>query len=82
MLFIVIVLSIPVYGYCIWSLYEPEEAFFFMDKWRYKEIPELSESQLKLIRCSSIAVIILMTIGILVLAINTGVSIVRYFKGL
>ncbi|WP_413367986.1 hypothetical protein [Lysinibacillus sp. 3P01SB] len=27
MLFIVVVLSIPVYGYCIWSLYEPEEAF-------------------------------------------------------
>lgn len=27
MLFITAVLSIPVYGYCIWSLYEPEEAF-------------------------------------------------------
>lgn len=47
MLFIVVVLSIPVYGYCIWSLYEPEEAFFFMDKWRYKEVPELSDLQLK-----------------------------------
>ncbi len=49
MLFIVAVLSIPVYGYCIWSLYEPEESFFFMEKWRYKEVPELSNLQIKLI---------------------------------
>lgn len=81
MLFIVVVLSIPVYGYCIWSLYEPEEAFFFMDKWRYKEVPELSDLQLKHIRYGSITVIILMSIGILALAINTVVSIVRYFNG-
>lgn len=81
MLFIVVVLSIPVYGYCIWSLYEPEEAFFFMDKWRYKEVPELSDLQLKYIRYGSITVIILMSIGILALAINTVVSIVRYFNG-
>ncbi|MGM9951165.1 MAG: hypothetical protein ACI33P_13620 [Lysinibacillus sp.] len=81
MLFIVIVLSIPVYGYCIWSLYEPEEAFFFMDKWRYKEVPELSELQLKYIRVSSIAVIVFMSIGILALAIHTGISLFRYLSG-
>lgn len=80
MLFIVIVLSIPIYGYCIWSLYEPEEAYFFMDKWRYKEVPELSDLQLKYIRYSSIAVISLMTVGILALAIHTAVSIFRYFS--
>ena len=80
MLFIVIVLSIPVYGYCIWSLYEPEEALFFMDKWRYKEVPEPSELQLKLFRYSSIAAIIVMSIVILVLAVDAGKSIFNYFQ--
>ena len=80
MLFIVIVLSIPVYGYCIWSLYEPEEAFFFMDKWRYQEVPELSELQLKLFRYSSIVAIIVMSIVILVLAVDAGKSIFNYFQ--
>lgn len=82
MLFIVAVLSIPVYGYCIWSLYEPEEAFFFMDKWRYKEVPELSDLQIKLIRRSSIAVMVILTIIILLLAVHTAVSIFSYFNNL
>ena len=82
MLFIVAVLSIPVYGYCIWSLYEPEEAFFFMDKWRYKEVPELSNLQIKLIRRSSIAIMVIMTIIMLWLAVHTAVSIFDYFNNL
>ena len=82
MLFIVVVLSIPIYGYCIWSLYEPEEAFFFMDKWRYKELPELSQLQIRSIRYSSIAVIILISVIILALAIHTGISIFNWFSGL
>ena len=82
MLFIVVFLSIPLYGYCIWSLYELEEAFFFMDKWRYKELPELSGLQIKSIRYSRIAVIILISVIILALAIYTGISIFNYFSGL
>lgn len=42
MLFISIVLSIPVYGYYIWCLYDPEESFIF-ERWRYKETPTLSD---------------------------------------
>ena len=75
MLFIVVVLSIPVYGYCIWSLYEPEEAFFFMEKWRYKELPEPSKLQMKLFCYSNIAAIILLSVMILALTIDTVVSI-------
>ncbi|REB05148.1 hypothetical protein DVB69_15390 [Sporosarcina sp. BI001-red] len=65
MLFILIVFSIPVYGYCIWSLYKPVESFFFLDRWRYKEIPELSELQIKFIKIGSIFTMILWTILII-----------------
>jgi hypothetical protein len=71
LLFIIIVLLIPVYGYCIWSLYEPEESFFFLERWRYKEIPELSDIQIKLIRIGSVVAMIIMTISLIALAIVT-----------
>lgn len=67
---LLIVLSIPVYGFCIWSLYEPEESFFFLDRWRYQEIPELSDVQIKLIRIGSIITMILWTILLISIAID------------
>ena len=51
-----------------------------MDKWRYKEVPEPSELQLKLFRYSSIAAIIVMSIVILVLAVDAGKSIFNFFQ--
>ncbi|WP_025786314.1 hypothetical protein [Sporosarcina sp. D27] len=71
MLFIFIVFSIPVYGFCIWSFYEPEDSFFFLDRWRYKEIPELSDVQVKLIRIGSIIIMILWTILLIKVAIDS-----------
>ena len=71
MLFISIVFSIPIYGFCIWSLYQPEESFFFFDRWRYKEIPELSDIQIKLIRIGSVFAMIMYTIYLIVVAIDT-----------
>lgn len=71
MLFIFIVFSLPVYGVCIWSLYEPEASFFFLDRWRYKEIPELSDVQIKLIRIGNIIIMILWTILLISVAIDT-----------
>ncbi|WP_422124525.1 hypothetical protein DHX103_06815 [Planococcus sp. X10-3] len=62
MLFFFIVLSIPVYIFSIWGLYEPEESHFFLSRWRYKEIPELSDIQIKLIRIGNVIVIIVWTI--------------------
>lgn len=70
MLYIVIMLSIPVYVYCIWSLYEPEESYFFLDRWRYKEIPELSDMQIKLIKIGSVIGMIVMTMLIIIIAID------------
>ncbi|QPQ30653.1 hypothetical protein [Lysinibacillus sp. JNUCC 51] len=71
MLFISIVFSIPIYGFCIWSLYQPEESYFFFDRWRYKEIPELSDIQIKLIRIGSVFAMIMYTIYLIVVAIDT-----------
>jgi hypothetical protein len=71
MLFIMTILAIPVYGICIWSLYEPEESYFFMKKWQYKELPELSDVQIKLIRIGSVAVMIIMTVQLIMMAIET-----------
>lgn len=70
MLFIFIVISIPVYGFCIWSLYEPEESYFFMDRWRYKEIPELSDIHIKLIRIGSVVLIIIWTMALISVAVD------------
>lgn len=70
MLFLVIIYSIPVYGFFIWSLYEPAASFFFLDRWRYKEIPELSDLQIKLIRIGSVIVIILWTLLLIVHVID------------
>lgn len=71
MLFIFIVFSIPVYGFSIWSLYEPEESFFFLERWRYKEIPELSDIQIKLIRIGSIIIMFIWTVLLISVAIDT-----------
>lgn len=71
MLFIVVVLSIPVYGYCIWGLFETEEAMLFMDRWRYNEEPEFSELQIKFFKAGNIIVIVVMTLYILSLAYDT-----------
>ena len=66
MLFIVIVLSIPVYGFFIWGLYEPEEAMLFLDKWRYDELPEFSELQFLWYKISNILGIVVVTVVILI----------------
>ena len=71
MLFITIMLSIPVYGFMIWGLYEPEEAMLFMDKWRYEEQPEFSRMQLKLYKLGNICGVILLTLFIMGVAYNT-----------
>lgn len=71
LLFISIVLSIPVYGYCIWSLYDPEESFLFFERWLYKETPEVSELQIKLIRIGSVFGMVIVTIYLIVVAVQT-----------
>lgn len=71
MLFIAIVFSIPVYGFCIWSLYEPEEISLFLDRWRYQETPESSDIQIKMIRVGSVIAMILWTILLISTAIDT-----------
>lgn len=71
MLFIVTVLSIPAYAYCVWGLYEPEEAMLFMDKWRYSELPEFSNLQIKLFKLGNIIGIVVITLFIMSIAYNT-----------
>ena len=71
MLFFTIVISIPVYGFFIWGLYEPEEAILFMEKWRYKEQPEFSNMQMKLYKLGNICGIILLTLYIMGVGYNT-----------
>lgn len=71
MLFITIVLSLPVYGLAIWGLYDPEEAILFLDKWRYKDEPEFSDLQMKLFKLGNIFTIILMSIFIIFIAVDT-----------
>ncbi|SHG61221.1 hypothetical protein [Ornithinibacillus halophilus] len=71
MLGILLIFSIPIYGFGIWALYEPEESFFFLDRWRFKEISELSDIQIKLIRIGNVVGMILWTILLIYVAIDT-----------
>lgn len=71
MLFITVVLFIPLYIYFIWGLCEPEEAYFFLQKWEYKEVPEPSDIGLKIFKIANIVGIIILTIIIIVTAINS-----------
>lgn len=71
MLYIMIVFSIPVYIVSIWSLYEPKESFLFLNRWRYKEVPELSDIQIKLIRIGNVIGMIIWTLLIIDVAIET-----------
>lgn len=52
MIILLVILSIPLYIYFIWGLYEPEEALLFGNRWRYGEDPEFSDLQLKLFKYS------------------------------
>ena len=71
MLFIVIVLSLPVYAFAIWSFFEPEEAFLFGDRWRYQEVPEPSDIQVKLIKWGAVAGMIVTTMTIIFVAVSS-----------
>ncbi|MFC7687118.1 hypothetical protein [Ureibacillus sp. GCM10028918] len=71
MLFIVFVLSLPVYTLAIYGLLEPREAILFMDRWKYKEEPEFSDLQMKWFKWGNIAAIVFATILIIISAIIT-----------
>ncbi|WP_053074955.1 hypothetical protein [Ornithinibacillus californiensis] len=71
MFFILLIFSIPVYIFGFWGLYEPEESYLFLDRWRYKEIPELSDIQIKLIKIGSVVGMILWTLLLIYAGIET-----------
>lgn len=62
MLFVLIVLSIPVYLFNIWALYEPEETFLFLRRWQYKDTPQITDFHKKLIRISSAVMMVFWTL--------------------
>ena len=66
MLFILIVLSIPIYGICIWSFIEPEESLMFGNRWRYNGTPEFSEQQILITKIGAIMGIIFMSLLIII----------------
>ena len=66
MLFIIIVLSIPIYGLLIWTFIEPEESLMFGNRWRYNGTPKFSELQILLTKIGAIMGIIFMSLLIII----------------
>lgn len=71
MFFFLLVMSIWVYGFSIWSLKEPENSFLFLQRWRYKGTPEISDIQIKLTRIGSIIFMVIWTILLIMSAVET-----------
>lgn len=68
MFFVLLIFSIPVFIFSIWSLYEPEESYLFMRRWRYQRPPEISDLHKKAIRIGAVIGMILW----LLLLLQTG----------
>ena len=63
--FILIVLSIPIYGLFIWSYLNPEDSYLFGKRWMYEEDPELTEEAIKYMKRTSMIIIIILSLMIL-----------------
>lgn len=66
MVFILIVLSIPIYALLIWYFVEPEEAMMYGNRWRFNGTPEFSDVQILLCKIGAIIGMIIMTLFIIV----------------
>lgn len=62
--------SLPFYAFLIWSIIEPVEAQLLFDRWRYKETPTYSETQITLFKIGSVFGIITLTVFLISYAIS------------
>ncbi|UII55875.1 hypothetical protein LS684_20005 [Cytobacillus spongiae] len=46
-IFFTVVLSIPIFGFALWTLYFPEESILLGRRWMYKEKPEISKAAIQ-----------------------------------
>ncbi|WP_163971079.1 hypothetical protein [Oceanobacillus halotolerans] len=53
---------ILLYAVSIWSYLYPRESMLFLQRWRYKEEPEFTDTAIRLTKFSSMLVMILITI--------------------
>ena len=61
-LFILLIFSIPVYGFGIYAYKEPEDSYMIGKRWMYDNEPELSKEAIKLHKNISLITIIVWTI--------------------
>ena len=61
-LFILLIFSIPVYGFGIYGYKEPEDSYMIGKRWMYDNEPELSKEAIKLHKNISLITIIVWTI--------------------
>lgn len=71
MLFFLLLFSIPIYGFCFWGIKDPEEVYVLFEDWRYRESPKLSDILVTLQRIGYVLFIIVWTIILIVVAMDT-----------
>lgn len=78
--FVYSVLFIPFIVLMIWSYFYPEESLLLGNRWRYKEDPEFSNTQVSLVKFGSVIGIILITLMYINLFfVNVIINLVLFF---
>lgn len=60
------ILSIPIYGYFIWSYFYPEESFMLGKRGMFKEEPEISEGAIRYTKGASLVSLVVITLGFII----------------
>lgn len=60
-LFILILFSIPIYGFLIYGCIDPEESYLLSKRWMFREEPELSEDAIYFHKRASMIAIVVIT---------------------
>lgn len=70
-LIIEIIFLLPLYGILIWTYFTPKESALLLQRWKYKEEPELSENYIRYIKFASISSIVVITFATVAIIVTS-----------
>ncbi|WP_180827386.1 MULTISPECIES: hypothetical protein [Bacillus] len=70
--YLFIVLMIPVYGFLLWTYFNPEESVLKGQRWMYTEEPEVSRAAIRYTKFMSLFIMIALPVFILLMTLDIG----------
>ncbi|MCK6207742.1 hypothetical protein KZX50_20075 [Bacillus infantis] len=70
--YLFIVLMIPVYGFLLWTYFNPEESVLKGQRWMYTEEPEVSRAAIRYTKFMSLFIMIGLPVSILLMTLDIG----------